>query len=104
MRCLALLFVLALAACSENANDDASTSPSPSCSYPDASNGAGCPEKYSASFNGQKCPTAGLSCAYPGVGDQQSDGCWATAVLGCYRERLPDGGANDAAPTWRAAQ
>ncbi len=55
-----------------------------SCDYvTDAGNDPLCPSTYSFSFNGTACPRVGLTCGYPGAGDQGTNGCFATAGLIC---------------------
>jgi hypothetical protein len=55
-----------------------------SCVYPDdAGNDPLCPSTYSFSFNGTACPKVGLTCGYPGAGDQGANGCFETAGLIC---------------------
>jgi hypothetical protein len=56
----------------------------------------GCPASYSYSYGGKDCPQVGLECWYPGAGDVESNGCFATALLACR-----DGGGT---PAWVSAQ
>ena len=68
---------------------------STTCSYPPANNDPQCPSAYSYSYYQQPCSPVGLSCAYPGAGDEVN-GCFATAMMWCYG----DAGTG----TWTVAQ
>src|ERR1700743_2784385 len=61
-----------------------------------ANNPEGCPTQYSHDDDGESCPTAGLSCKYPGESDEYGS-CGDYALLDCV--------AGDAGgPTWNAQQ
>jgi hypothetical protein len=78
------------------------------CNYPPSHNDPRCPSVYAWAYAGQSCPAKGLTCAYPGVGDEESNGCFATAMLWCYGNGgvgdLGDGGSDSGPGTWTAAQ
>lgn len=73
--------------------------------YATAINDPHCPSMYSFTKNGQPCSPVGLTCAYPGVGDQLSDGCFATAMLWCRGDAgTGDSGSDAGSGSWTAAQ
>jgi hypothetical protein len=78
------------------------------CSYPPVQNDPRCPGAYSWLHQGTPCPSKGLTCAYPGQGDGESDGCFATAMLWCGGDAgigdRGDGGPDAGPGTWTAAQ
>ncbi|MGH7284257.1 MAG: hypothetical protein ACRELY_22245, partial [Polyangiaceae bacterium] len=78
------------------------------CTYSPVDNDPACPATYSYTFSGQPCVPVGLECGYPGAGDGESNGCYATAVLICTGDAGPgdldageDGGREG---TWIAGQ
>jgi hypothetical protein len=79
-----------------------------SCSDLPANNDPRCPSSYSTGYQGMACSPKGLTCAYPGVGDQLPSGCFATAVMWCYGDGgigdLGDGGPDAGPGTWTTAQ
>lgn len=83
------------------------------CEYAPIDNTTGCPATYSHSYQDQPCAPVGLQCGYPGVGDEEPNGCFATAVLMCHGDggitdndagTLADGGDAGREGTWTAAQ
>lgn len=71
------------------------------CSYPPVANDPACPATYSYSYGGKPCSPIGLNCAYPGAGDGESNGCYATAELWCRGDAgAGGGGADGGTGTW----
>lgn len=70
------------------------------CHYPPVQNDPRCPVDHHSQCGKACTARPDVACAYPGQGDLQANGCWATAMAWCKAPPGSDGGTT----SWTCAQ